>query len=215
MWVLRKKTGPFWWNSLHLSWFGGYRYQVTWRNCQLGGLAHTRTTTDEQNLEVSLPRLLKHQGICLAVTTSHSGTTRPGTDMLLLSLDSESCSFLCAFFRPGIVQSNCTYILHEAKLTSRHPCGPDEETEAQRGQLMPGHTNQKVAKPGSEPGVCLQSTHLPLGCVHWTQTLSSVQEPSSFLWDLTLSQLGISQNWLLGGRLSRPWRSPGPLSLTT
>lgn len=53
----------------------------------------------------------------------------------------------------------CTYILHEAKLTSHRPHCTDEEIEVQRGQLVPGHTNQKVAESGSESGICLHSAH--------------------------------------------------------
>lgn len=39
----------------------------------------------------------------------------------------------------------------EAELTSQHPHCADEDIEAQRGQLMPGHTNQEVAEPGLNP----------------------------------------------------------------
>lgn len=110
------------------------------------------------NLSVSYPgAATSNQGSWLTVTMSHSSTTWPGTNVLFPGLDSESFPRAC--FRPGIVQSICMYILHEAKLTSHHPHYTDEGIEVQRGQLAPGHTNQKVAASRSELGICLPSAH--------------------------------------------------------
>ena len=121
------------------------------------GFSSTRSTADEWPFG-QLPRAAaSNQGSWPTVTMSYSGTTWPGTDVLFPGIDSESFPRAC--FRPGIVQSICTYILHETKLTSHRPHCTDEGIEVQRGQLAPGHTNQKVTESRSEPGICLYSAH--------------------------------------------------------
>lgn len=73
-----------------------------------------------------------------------------------------------------------------AKLTLNYSHCTDEESEAQKGQLVPGHTNQEVAESGFEPDIWLQSAHLfPMLCKRWKlrdiDTLFSIQEPSTLL----------------------------------
>ena len=118
--------------------------QLTWRKCQLGGLAPQGPQLMNDPFGQLPQTAATTQGSWPTVTMSHFSTTWPGTDVLFPGLDSESFPRAC--FRPGIVQSICTYILHEAKLTSHRPHCTDEEIEVQRRQLVPGHTNQKVAE---------------------------------------------------------------------
>lgn len=73
-----------------------------------------------------------------------------------------------------------------AKLTLNYSHCTEEENEAQKGQLVPSHTNQEVAESGFESDIWLQSAPLfPMLCKRWKlwdiDTLFSIQEPSTLL----------------------------------
>lgn len=128
--------------------------------------------------------------------------------------------FLCAFSMPDIILSICTYYLIwvsqqplETKLMWSYSHCTDENIETRRGQCAPGHTNQKVAEPGFQHGICLQGVHLFAMLCRWKcwewGTLSSQSrrlQPSSEI--LLQSPLRISQDWFLASRPSISWVSP-------